>query len=138
MTQKSTAEILPLTSLRFFLATWVVLFHLNVTLWPVTQAQASGNSPLLNTIFCAYVAVSIFFVLSGFILALNYPLDKPWTLMDRRRFGIARFSGIYPVYVLALAAISPLILGTAIATHEKATLLRRAVSGVLNLLMIQA
>jgi peptidoglycan/LPS O-acetylase OafA/YrhL len=138
MTQKSTAEILPLTSLRFFLATWVVLFHLNVTLWPVTQVQASGASPLLNTIFCAYVAVGIFFVLSGFVLALNYPLDKPWTSAERTKFGIARFSRIYPVYVLALAAISPLILGTAIATHATSTLLRRTVSGVLNLLMIQA
>src|SRR5882762_7700757 len=123
MTQKSTAEILPLTSLRFFLSTWVVLFHLDVTFWPAIQAKNSGDSPLLNTIFCAYVAVSIFFVLSGFILALNYPLDKPWTSSEHRKFAIARFSRIYPVYVLALAAISPLILGPAIVTHAQTTLL---------------
>ena len=138
MTQKSTAEILPLTSLRFFLATWVVLFHLDVTSWSAIQAKNSGDSPLLNLIFCAYVAVNVFFVLSGFILALNYPLDKPWTSNERRKFAIARFSRIYPVYVLAVAAIAPLILGTAIATHAKAILLRHGISGVMNLLMIQA
>ena len=52
-----------LTGLRFFLAIWVVLFHLG----------PSFDIPIVNEI-CdkGYWGVDVFFVLSGFIIALNY------------------------------------------------------------------
>jgi len=98
--------MLPLTSIRFFLASWIVLFHLYVTIPRIVEAQANSASKMLNTLFCAYVAVSIFFVLSGFILALNYRLDQPWDAARRWRFAVARFPRIYPVNFLALILIS--------------------------------
>ncbi len=130
MTETKTPEVLPLTSLRFFLASWIVLFHLDVTIPRIVKTQASGASKALNTLFCAYVAVSIFFVLSGFILALNYRLDQPWDAARRWRFAVARFSRIYPVYLLALILISPIIGRRALQEHS---LRRHGASGILNI-----
>ena len=80
-----------LTSIRFFAAMYVVLFHLhigfNVTRVPlVAPFMASG-----------YTGVTLFFVLSGFILAYNYP-----EVRSAKEFWIARFARIYPVYALSL------------------------------------
>ena len=139
MLRKPISEVLPLTSLRFFLASWIVLFHLQLVIKtvPGTPAQISWWA-LFNVVHCAYVAVGIFFVLSGFILALNYSLDEPWTNAMRWKFAVARFSRIYPVYLLALAAVAPIVIGPIFAEHSRSLLLRRLVSGALNLLMLQA
>jgi peptidoglycan/LPS O-acetylase OafA/YrhL len=50
-------------------------------------------------------SVSFFFVLSGFILAFTYA-GAPGPI-DRRRFWVARFARIYPVYVLAIVVALP-------------------------------
>lgn len=141
--KKPVSEVLPLTSLRFFLASWIVIFHLDLVAKAVRGAATSVPTagPGLawyNIVHCAYVAVGVFFALSGFILALNYKLDQPWTGAMRWKFAVARFSRIYPVYVLALAAVAPTVLGKAIEAHSHSMLLRRLASGVLNLLMLQA
>jgi peptidoglycan/LPS O-acetylase OafA/YrhL len=47
-----------------------------------------------------YLAVSLFFVLSGFVLTYNYA-DR-WSETPFRYFLLARFARIYPVYILAL------------------------------------
>jgi len=138
MKKKVVSEVLPLTALRFFLASWIVYFHLCVVIPSMSGAQKPGASPWLNTVFCAYVAVSVFFVLSGFVLALNYPLHQSWNSADRKRFFVARFSRIYPVYVLGLAAVAQLIVANSLAQHSKAILLRRIGSGLLNLAMVQS
>ena len=42
--------------------------------------------------------VSFFFVLSGFILAWNYPVLTNWA--DRRKFWLARFARIWPLHLV--------------------------------------
>jgi len=93
-----------LTGVRFFLALWVVCYH---------QAGPNGaigpwltQSPLLlaNLVHTGYVAVSVFFVLSGFILAYNYSLETWLSRKQLARFAIARFARIYPVYLLGVLA----------------------------------
>jgi peptidoglycan/LPS O-acetylase OafA/YrhL len=138
MNTKGNTLVLPLTSLRFFLATWIVVFHLNVILREEQNASASLVSPLMNTIFCAYVAVGVFFVLSGFILALNYRPMGRWNDSMRKTFAVARFSRVYPVYLLAFGAISPIIVSATLLGHSWSLLLRRLGSGILNVLMLQA
>jgi peptidoglycan/LPS O-acetylase OafA/YrhL len=82
-----------LTSLRFFAAMHVVIYHL-------ASGHISPRIPLLgNLIGSGYTGVSLFFILSGFILAYNYN-DR--AAIDRREFWISRFARIYPVYVIAL------------------------------------
>lgn len=77
-----------LTGARFFAALAVFLFH-----------YSDGfNGALRSVIEYGYIGVSFFFVLSGFILAYNYA-DKGINL---KKFWVARFARIYPVYILAV------------------------------------
>lgn len=90
-----------LTSLRFFAAFYVVLFHYT----SIPGSAFEGQVTRLG-----YTGVSFFFVLSGFILAHNYhqvDFAKPGALY---RYALARFSRIYPVYLLSLLAGIPFLL----------------------------
>lgn len=92
-----------LTSLRFFAAFYVVLFHYTSIPGSVFEGQVTR---------LGYTGVSFFFVLSGFILAHNYhqvDFAKPGALY---RYGLARFSRIYPVYLLSLLAGTPFLLAS--------------------------
>jgi peptidoglycan/LPS O-acetylase OafA/YrhL len=85
-----------LTGLRFFAALYVVLFHNQIAL--ATKHHAS--KALATFLGHGYLAVSFFFVLSGFVLTYNY--GDRWRETSFRNFIVARFARIYPVYVLAL------------------------------------
>ena len=54
--------------------------------------------PIFNN---GFVFVGFFFLISGFILAYNYA-ERPTPLV-KRDFWVARFSRLYPVYLVALA-----------------------------------
>lgn len=54
----------------------------------------------------AFTFVGCFFLISGFILAYNYA-DRP--SLSRRKFYIARFSRVYPVYLLVLLLSTPFL-----------------------------
>ncbi|TPI62123.1 acyltransferase [Mesorhizobium sp. B3-1-3] len=93
------SNLTQLTSLRFFAALYVLAFH---------SADIDGAPPLIaNFMQNGYLGVSFFFLLSGFILTHSY-FDKMSDWHEVRRFAIARFSRIYPVYLLALAVALPL------------------------------
>jgi peptidoglycan/LPS O-acetylase OafA/YrhL len=91
-----------LTGLRFVAALWVVLCHYGLALaYPpgLREISAQGRA-----------AVSLFFVLSGFVLAYNY---ADWFHSDYARFGRfawARFTRIYPMCLFALLAMTPIAL----------------------------
>lgn len=78
-----------LTSIRFFAAMYVVLYHL--------QFGFNQRPMISHFMRSGYTGVTLFFVLSGFILAYNYPVVR-----SAREFWIARFARIYPVYFLSL------------------------------------
>jgi peptidoglycan/LPS O-acetylase OafA/YrhL len=84
----------PLTGVRFIAASAVVGYHYGPA-W--IHALASAG----------HVAVSIFYVLSGFVLACNYAGRSEW---DRRSFWVSRFARIYPAYFVSLLASIPLLL----------------------------
>ena len=110
-----------LTGIRFFAAMQVVLFHFGGT-----YAQRHG-APRVITNFLAngWIAVTLFFILSGFILSYNYvgQVEKPG---GKRRFWEARFARIYPVYLLSLLLSLPFVnslsagLGIAVLTMVQA------------------
>jgi len=56
-----------------------------------------------------YLAVTTFFVLSGFVLARSYAATA-WDRQSLLRYGVGRFARIYPVYALSLALVVPFIL----------------------------
>lgn len=80
--------IQPLTSLRFFAAMMVVLHHY------------AGFS-------AGYAGVSFFYVLSGFVLALNYA-GRTETWAERRDFWVRRVARVYPAHLATLALMLPL------------------------------
>ncbi|SEM57318.1 Peptidoglycan/LPS O-acetylase OafA/YrhL, contains acyltransferase and SGNH-hydrolase domains [Chryseobacterium taichungense] len=89
--------IKPLTSLRFFFAFFVFLSHLS-------YLKENKNYKDLFEVFFSegFLGVSFFFILSGFILALNYRnkfINKKITL---KKFYIARLARIYPLHFITL------------------------------------
>jgi len=94
-----------LTGVRSLLAITILLFHFTPAglRWP-----AHPWVSLYPIVDIGYVFVSFFFLISGFILAYNYA-DRPQPLkaMD---FWVARFSRLYPVYVLTLIVSIPMLL----------------------------
>lgn len=91
-----------LTGLRFFAALHVVVYHEATSLLAPGAVRRFGQA--------GYIGVSLFFVLSGFVMAYTYltPFDAP--PVDRRSFRRARIARIYPAYVLALAVALPIFL----------------------------
>jgi peptidoglycan/LPS O-acetylase OafA/YrhL len=63
-----------------------------------------------------YLAVGLFFLLSGFILAYTY-YSQISGASNRARFWRARFARIYPVYVLSLVLAYPLERGLNLGTR---------------------
>jgi peptidoglycan/LPS O-acetylase OafA/YrhL len=58
--------------------------------------------PLGKFLHSGYAAVSLFYVLSGFVLAVNYMPRFAEGTVSTREFFAARFSRIYPLYLLAV------------------------------------
>ena len=92
-----------LTSLRFFAALHVVAFHVTLRI-----AHLRPTAPWAwSLVSHGPTSVSLFFVLSGFVLTYNYFDDDDPRPLDRRRFWIARFARIYPLYALSLLILLP-------------------------------
>jgi peptidoglycan/LPS O-acetylase OafA/YrhL len=82
-----------LTGLRAFAAVNIVLFHFSNPLWFGIFA------PIVNA---GYASVSFFILLSGYVLAYNYAPRARRGELDSVRFWKARFTRIYPIYLLSL------------------------------------
>ena len=92
-------EHLPaLTALRFFAAAMVYLFHLHAFKIAAGPGWFEGLSAT------GFSGVSLFFVLSGFILVYTYG-DRHFSLKD---FWWARFIRVYPAYVFSLLLALPI------------------------------
>ena len=87
----SRSNLPGLTNIRFFAALWVIFFHIGF-LWH------NSSSVFADLISIGYIAVSIFFILSGFILGYNYA----GTNVSAAEFWAARAGRILPVYFVGL------------------------------------
>jgi peptidoglycan/LPS O-acetylase OafA/YrhL len=103
--QKNRPEkIHALTSLRFFAAFYVVLYH---TLQMGFKDLAAG-SPVQKAVSLGYISVSFFFLLSGYILAVVYLRDG--RAVRKSSFYVARFARVYPLFFITLLADTPYVL----------------------------
>lgn len=96
-----------LTGLRGIAALWVFAYH--------ALGQSSVDLQLLRVVgHAGYLGVDLFFVLSGFVLALNYAdahthrSPAAWAA-----FLWKRLARIYPVHLATLALLPALVLGLA-------------------------
>lgn len=82
-----------LTGLRCFAAINIVFFHFSNPQW------FGWLAPVVNA---GYASVSFFILLSGFVLAYNYSSRARNGQLDKVRFWKARFTRLYPIYLLSL------------------------------------
>ncbi|MFT8245527.1 acyltransferase family protein [Roseomonas sp. BN140053] len=86
-----------LTSVRGLAAWWVVLFHF------VPDLLAVAPPALIRFANQGYLAVDLFFQLSGLVIALNYaPQFRRFEWNRFRRFLALRLARIYPLHLVAL------------------------------------
>ncbi|WGT34104.1 acyltransferase family protein [Pseudomonas atacamensis] len=119
----ATVKLDALTSLRFFAAAMIVLGHTH---------GAFGSLGLATTLSLAQ-GVSFFFVLSGFILAYNYPTLA--TRQETVHFFKARIARIWPAHI---AAIILLYLLTSGWNLGGLTYLQAIFTALANLFLIQS
>jgi peptidoglycan/LPS O-acetylase OafA/YrhL len=90
---RKPAPLKALTGLRCFAAVNIVFFHFSNPQW------FGFLAPVVNA---GFISVSYFILLSGFVLAYNYAERARNGQLDLRRFWEARFTRIYPIYLLSL------------------------------------
>lgn len=122
-----------LTGFRALAALHVFAFHF--TPWPWRTAFPGA----MGLVHAGYVSVSALFLLSGFVLAVNYPapLDGP----GRVRFLVARFARIYPSYLAAFAIYVPIAVDEWFGRELPASVDPRlgfTISALLSLALLQA
>jgi peptidoglycan/LPS O-acetylase OafA/YrhL len=98
-----TGEIRSLTGIRGVAATWVVLYHVHET------DDLHGVVKTLLT--HGYLAVDLFFLLSGFVMAFSYGrlATAGWNLESYKTFLWLRFGRVYPLYFLVTCAVALMI-----------------------------
>src|SRR6516165_6347155 len=87
------ARLNALTGLRSFAAVNIVLFHFSNPQW------FGWLAPVVNS---GYASVSFFILLSGFVLGYNYNARARAGELNTKRFYEARFTRLYPIYLLSL------------------------------------
>lgn len=96
-----TLQLDQITFTRFIAALSVVFFHYGQTVFP------ANISFLFENFTAGPIAVGYFYVLSGFIMAIAYyQADSTLQVgINKKKYWVARFARIYPVYLLALLLI---------------------------------
>lgn len=120
-------EIRPLTGLRALLALWVVCQHFFRELLPAGVAQQAVSA--------GFISVHVFFVLSGYVLTVQYREVDLSVSGERRAFWWRRFARLYPLYICSLllgfVALWP-------GSWESLQTLRGATRGVVQLCVLNA
>jgi peptidoglycan/LPS O-acetylase OafA/YrhL len=88
-----------LTGLRMLAAASVCLSHISGV-----NPPPGMPTPLRSFLAAGYNGVTVFFILSGFVLAFNYGdrLGEHMTGRGLWSFAVARFARVYPLYLLVL------------------------------------
>lgn len=94
-----------LTGLRTLLALTILMFHFTPSGLTWARHPSLTLYPIVNI---GYVFVSFFFLISGFILSYNYA-HRPGGVRVAD-FWMARFSRLYPVYLLTLLISVPMLM----------------------------
>lgn len=119
-----------LTGLRFIAAMYVLVTHFSAFSdeWPRWAKNLATSG---------YTGVSLFFILSGFILTYTYLDCREATLRGTRRdFWVARVARVYPLYLLGLLIAIPPLVSTVI--NKSTSLGELGQSLILAPLMMQA
>lgn len=102
MLKNRKRELTLLTCLRGLAALWVVFYHI------VGRLEEHVNHSFLILISQGYLAVDFFFILSGFVLAMNYQnkFENGFKIADFVIFIKKRVARIYPLHIIMLFAFT--------------------------------
>jgi peptidoglycan/LPS O-acetylase OafA/YrhL len=100
-----------LTALRGLAAWWVVLYHFDTYLLPYLP------SPAFYLVSKGYLAVDLFFCLSGFVIYLNYGDLNFASARAVRVFYRKRFAKIYPLHIFTIG-LYVLLLGMLVLSRH--------------------
>ncbi len=98
-------EIKALTGLRGIAALYVVIFHVNGHyLFPATFRPFIRHG---------YMAVDLFFILSGFVMAMTYAgmFSDGFSIKNFKQFLLLRLARIYPLFAL-MTLLTAVLIGT--------------------------
>jgi peptidoglycan/LPS O-acetylase OafA/YrhL len=111
----SSEPIRALTAIRGIAAWWVVVFHFR-------EALPLGTPGFIHRLSDAgYLAVDLFFILSGYVIALNYGnwfATGPFTMRRYGQFLARRLSRIYPLHLFMLVAFLTVPLATTLFSQQ--------------------
>jgi peptidoglycan/LPS O-acetylase OafA/YrhL len=133
-----------LTSIRFFAALHILVFHVYEG-HRMSQGEAPGSLKVfdqlpafvLNWLRHGYFSTSLFFLISGFILAFLYIRPDGQMSIAKRTFWIARMSRVYPLHILIIGIAAPIAIIAAIIVDEL-SLFTVVSSGLLSAALLQA
>jgi peptidoglycan/LPS O-acetylase OafA/YrhL len=124
-------QIHSLTALRGIAAWWVVLFHFDAYLLPYIPASA------FHLVSKGYLAVDLFFCLSGFVIFLNYGNLNIANAREICEFYFRRLAKIYPLHLFTIGLYT-LLMGALLLTHRSIPAARfSGESLLLNLFLVQ-
>lgn len=104
-----------LTGIRALGAWWVVIYHLKDEL----ALLLSKDSLLIHFINAGHIGVTLFFILSGFILTYNYANTfNSLSLSNYLHFLGQRLARIYPVHIFTLVSLLLLIVTANVAGYS--------------------
>jgi peptidoglycan/LPS O-acetylase OafA/YrhL len=121
ITEKHKPQLPALTGLRIVLAIWVVGHHLTGQGMMLEAWARRFPVAVYRLIHGGFLAVGTFFVLSGFVLVLNYG-STSWDRKNLYQFGVNRLVRFYPVYLLSMVVVAPFIIREALPLAEKVPL----------------
>jgi peptidoglycan/LPS O-acetylase OafA/YrhL len=111
-------QIRALTGVRGLAALAVVIYHIHAQHDAPWFKDMKGV--LWDVMLHGYLAVDLFFVLSGFVMALSYGnfSRDGWTKRNYGIFLMRRFGRVYPLYAFVLCVIAvPILLGLSHSTE---------------------
>jgi peptidoglycan/LPS O-acetylase OafA/YrhL len=124
-------QIHSLTAVRGLAAWWVVLFHFDAYLRPYLPVW------IFDFVSRGYLAVDLFFCLSGFVIFFNYGGLNFASVREIRTFYLKRFAKIYPLHLFTICLYVSL-LGVLLLTHRSIPEDRFSGESLLqNLLLVQ-
>lgn len=117
LSSRDSVTLAPLTSIRFFAALHIFIFHIDasrvmgtsdLTRYPIFDQIPSWMHQFVRHGYCS---TSLFFILSGFILTYLYVDQSGQVTVPWRTFLAARFSRLYPLHILLVLALVPVAFG---------------------------
>jgi peptidoglycan/LPS O-acetylase OafA/YrhL len=120
-----------LTGLRFFAAMGVVLYHFA---GPILKSR---STILSNTAVDGFVAVDLFYLLSGFILAYSYLGSGGSLVGTKSNFYVARLARVYPAYLLAFLLAAPADIVTSLHVNRLPVAIAKLTISAISVLTLQ-